>query len=85
MWIAALSCLGECNPSRGAMQQRDASEHEVRVGAGLGSRHAGDLGAEVDERFEYSDAYENFEVFIDPEETLTDILSKLFDIYTIKY
>lgn len=28
-----------------------------------------DLGAEVDERFEYSDADENFEVFIDPEET----------------
>lgn len=31
-----------------------------------------DLGAEVDERFEYSDAYENFEVFIDPEETLEE-------------
>lgn len=28
-----------------------------------------DLGAEVDERFEYSDADENFVVFIDPEET----------------
>lgn len=28
-----------------------------------------DLGAEVDERFEYSDADESFEVFIDPEET----------------
>lgn len=28
-----------------------------------------DLGAEVDERFEYSDAFENFEVFVDPEET----------------
>lgn len=28
-----------------------------------------DLGAEVDERFEYSDADESFEVFVDPEET----------------
>jgi RNA polymerase primary sigma factor len=28
-----------------------------------------DLGAEVDERFEYSDASESFEVFVDPEET----------------
>jgi RNA polymerase primary sigma factor len=28
-----------------------------------------DLGAELDERLEYSDADENFEVFIDPEET----------------
>lgn len=28
-----------------------------------------DLGAEVDERFEYSNAYESFEVFVDPEET----------------
>jgi len=28
-----------------------------------------DLGAEVDERFEYSNADENFEVFVDPEET----------------
>ncbi len=28
-----------------------------------------DLGAEVDERFEYSDADESFEVFIEPEET----------------
>lgn len=31
-----------------------------------------DLGAEVDERFEYPDAYENFEVYIDPEETLEE-------------
>jgi len=28
-----------------------------------------DLGAEVDERFEYADADESFEVFVDPEET----------------
>ena len=28
-----------------------------------------DLGAEVDERFEYTDASESFEVFVDPEET----------------
>lgn len=28
-----------------------------------------DLGAEVDERFEYSDADESYEVFVDPEET----------------
>lgn len=28
-----------------------------------------DLGAEVDERFEYSNTYESFEVFVDPEET----------------
>ncbi len=28
-----------------------------------------DLGSEVDERFEYSDADESFEVFVDPEET----------------
>lgn len=28
-----------------------------------------DLGAETDERFEYSDANESFEIFVDPEET----------------
>lgn len=28
-----------------------------------------DLGAEVDERFEYSDAFENFEVYVDPDES----------------
>ena len=31
-----------------------------------------DLGAEVDERFEYSDAHESFKVFIDPAETLDE-------------
>lgn len=31
-----------------------------------------DLGAEVDERFEYSDAHESFEVFVDPAETLDE-------------
>jgi RNA polymerase primary sigma factor len=31
-----------------------------------------DLGAEVDERFEYADADESFEVFVDPEESPTE-------------
>jgi RNA polymerase primary sigma factor len=35
-------------------------------------RTINDLGAEVDERFEYSAAYENFKVFVDPNETLEE-------------